>query len=62
MSGYQYTYPRDLSHFDVLPEHLRATACDLSYTVDQDGLDWDDVLRDADLPEADKALIAEVLG
>ncbi len=36
------TYPRDLSHFDVLPEPLRTTARDLS--------------------DADRAMIAEVLG
>ncbi len=59
--SYQYTYPRDLSHFDVLPEPLRTTARDLSCNVDQDGLDWDDVLRDADLSDTDRAMIAEVL-
>lgn len=60
--SYQYTYPRDLSHFDVLPEPLRTTACELSRTVDREGLDWDDALAGSGLSEAEQAMIAEVLG
>lgn len=60
--SYQYTYPRDLSHFDVLPESLRTTACDLSRTVDENGLDWDDALAGSGLSDTDRAMIAEVLG
>jgi hypothetical protein len=60
MSDYTYTYPRDLSYLDALPDRLRRLARHLSDEADATGADLADLVRERGGPPEDKAALAEV--
>jgi hypothetical protein len=62
MTNYAYTYPRDLSYLDDLPESARELGRRISTSADSFGRDLRDLLVEADASPEDKAALAEVWG